>query len=342
MKVLVTGGCGFIGSHTCELFRREGWEVVSYDNMTKYELDRTGYKVDAARDYNWNFLGELGVDRVVADIRDLQQLLDQAAGCDYIVHTAAQPAVTISMEDPVLDASTNVIGTLNVLEVARRHSIPVASCATIHVYGNWINDTLSETETRYVRTPAGVDESAPTMLGYLTPLHASKASAEYYVRVYADTYGVRAASYRLTGLYGPRQFGGEDHGWVANFTIRSVLGWPLVVYGSGKQVRDILYASDVAKAFLAFFKHGEPGVYNVGGGSPHSISLLECISLIEQATGRKADVQFKPARFGDLNYFVCDSRKATKVLGWQPEVQPQVGVPLLIDWVQSNKGIFQD
>ena len=132
------------------------------------------YKVDAARDYNWNFLGDLGVKRVVADVRDLDRLLDEASGCDYLIHTAAQPAVTISMEDPILDASTNVLGTLNVLETARRHSIPVASCATIHVYGNWINSTLSETETRYVRTRASVDESAPTMLGYLTPLHASK------------------------------------------------------------------------------------------------------------------------------------------------------------------------
>ena len=341
MKVLVTGGCGFIGSHTCEFFRREGWEVISYDNMTKYELDRTGYKVDLARDYNWNFLGDLGVKRVVADIRDLEQLLDAAAGCDYLVHTAAQPAVTISMEDPLLDASTNVMGTLNVLETARRHSIPVVSCATIHVYGNWINNTLAETDTRYVRTPAGVDETAATMQGYLTPLHASKASAEYYVRVYADTYGVRAASYRLTGLYGPRQFGGEDHGWVANFAIRSALGWPLVVYGSGKQVRDILYASDVAKAFAAFFKNGEPGIYNVGGGASHAISLLECISLIEQVSGRKADVQFRPARFGDLNYFVCDSTKAANNLGWQAEVRPQTGVPLLMEWVRANQDIFQ-
>jgi CDP-paratose 2-epimerase len=179
MKVLVTGGCGFIGSHACEFYRRQGWEVISYDNMTKFELDRTGYGTDAARDYNWHLLGDPGVERVRGDIRDLEQLLDSASGCDYIVHTAAQPAVTISMEDPLLDLSTNVTGTVNVLETARRHSVPVVSCATIHVYGNWINDTLEETETRYTRQPEAVDESAPTMLGYLTPLHSSKASAEY-------------------------------------------------------------------------------------------------------------------------------------------------------------------
>jgi CDP-paratose 2-epimerase len=323
MRVLVTGGCGFIGSHTCEYFSRMGWEVVSYDNMTKHELDRTGYKADETRDYNWNFLDQLGVKRVVGDVRNLEQLLDNASGCDYIIHTAAQPAVTISMEDPVLDATTNVLGTLQVLEAARQHSLPVVSCATIHVYGNWINDTLQEADTRYVREPAAVDESAPTMEGYLTPLHASKASAEYFVRVYADTYKVRAASFRLTGLYGPRQFGGEDHGWVANFSIRNILGWPLMIYGSGKQVRDILYATDVASAFWAFYQQGESGIYNIGGGPEHSISLRECIALIDEKTGEKSDVQFSPARFGDLNYFVCDSTKARTKLGWVPQVPLQ-------------------
>lgn len=341
MKVLVTGGCGFIGSHTCEYFRQMGWEVVSYDSMTKYELSRTGYSADAARDYNWNLLGDLGVERVKGDVRNLEQLMDSASGCNYIIHTAAQPAVTISMEDPVLDAHTNVLGTVNVLETARKHSIPVVSCATIHVYGNWINDTLVENKTRYLRQPEAVDESAPTMEGYLTPLHASKASAEFYVRIFSDTYNVRAGSFRLTGLYGPRQFGGEDHGWVANFSIRNILGWPTVIYGSGKQVRDILFATDVAKAFMAFYENGESGIYNIGGGPTHAISLLECISLIDETTGVKSEVQFEPARFGDLKYFVCDSAKAERVMKWHAEVKPQEGVPLLIDWVKQNSSIFQ-
>jgi CDP-paratose 2-epimerase len=340
MKVLVTGGCGFIGSHTCEFFKRMDWDVVSYDNMTKHELNRTGYQTEAARDYNWNILGDLGIKRVCGDVRNLEQLLDNASGCDYIVHTAAQPAVTISMEDPILDASTNVIGTLNVLETAKRHSLPVVSCATIHVYGNWINDTLQESTTRFTRDPEAVDETAMTMQGYLTPLHASKASAEYYVKVYADTYHVRAGSFRLTGLYGPRQFGGEDHGWVANFAIRNILGWPLVVYGSGKQVRDILFATDVAEAFWAFYQSGEAGVYNIGGGPEHAISLLECITLIEEATGTKAEVKFEPERFGDLKYFVCDSSKALNSMGWKAQVKPQEGVPRLIEWVQQSRDIF--
>ncbi|MCG8404526.1 MAG: NAD-dependent epimerase/dehydratase family protein [Phycisphaerales bacterium] len=340
MKVLVTGGCGFIGSHTCDYFRREGWDVVAYDNMTKFELKRTGYREDAVRDYNWNLLGELGVERVREDIRDLEQLLDRSSGCDFLVHTAAQPAVTISMEDPLLDLSTNIQGTVNVLEAARRHNIPVVTCATIHVYGNWLNQELKETETRYVREPAAVDENAATMRGNLTPLHASKAAAEHYVKAYIDTYKVRAASFRLTGLYGPQQFGGEDHGWVANFSIRNVLGWPLTIYGTGKQVRDVLYATDVPTAFHAFFKNCEPGIYNIGGGPEHAISLIECIRLIDQTTGKPSEIQYAPDRHGDLRYFICDIHQAKTKLKWEPQVRPAQGVPRLIGWIKENRSLF--
>jgi CDP-paratose 2-epimerase len=341
MKVLVTGGCGFIGSHVCEFYRRRGDDVVSYDNMTKLELQRTQYAVDRARDYNWDYLKGLGVDMLKADVRNYDQVVEAAAGCDYIVHTAAQPAVTISMEDPELDLTTNVLGTFNVLKAARAYDIPVVSCATIHVYGNLINATLGEGETRYLRTPAAIDESHATLEGLLTPLHASKRSAEIYLQVFIDTYKVRAASFRLTGLYGPRQLGGEDHGWVANFSIRAMLGWPLNVYGTGKQVRDILYATDVAEAFHAFYERQVPGIYNIGGGSANAISLIECIDLIGELTGRRPDVTFNADRLGDLRYFVCDSSKAERLLGWRAKVRPRQGVGELVDWIGANLSMFR-
>ena len=318
-----------------------GWDVVSFDNMTKSELVRTGYQTEAARDHNWAFLTGLGVQMIKGDIRDLDHLLEASSGCDYIVHTAAQPAVTISMEDPLLDQSTNVAGTLHVLEAARRHAVPVASCATVHIYGNWVNDTLGEGETRYVREPAAIAEDEPTMRGYLTPLHASKASAEHYVTVYASAYGVRAASFRLTGIYGSRQLGGEDHGWVANFAIRNLLGWPVTLFGTGKQVRDIIYATDVVEAFLAFFERGVAGTYNIGGGPENAISLLECIRLIDDHTGRKTEVRMEDARFGDLKYFICDIERARQKLGWHAEIRPRTGVRRLIEWAEKNRHLFQ-
>ncbi len=340
MRVLVTGGCGFLGSHVCELFLRRGDEVVCLDNMTKVELDRTGYRTEAARDHNWNLLASMGVRMLREDVRDLETMLDAAAGCDFIAHTAAQPAVTISLEDPILDLSTNVLGTLHVLEAARRHAIAVASCATVHVYGNWLNDELRETDTRYVHDAIAVGEEARTMVGHLTPLHASKAAAEQYVRVYASAHGVRAASFRLTGIYGPRQLGGEDHGWVANFAIRNAIGWPITIFGTGKQVRDILFATDAARAFLDFYERGEAGVYNVGGGPENAISLLECLTLIEAASGRPSTPRFEPSRFGDLRWFVCDVRRARAGFGWTPRVRPREGVAELVRWVESNRGLF--
>ncbi len=340
MRVLVTGGCGFLGSHVCELFRQRGDEVVSLDNMTKLELARTGYEATAARDHNWKLLEAMGVRMLREDVRDLEAVLDAASGCAFIAHTAAQPAVTIGLEDPLLDLSTNVVGTVHVLEAARSHRIPVASCASVHVYGNWLNDELREGATRYQNDRVAIGEEAPTMVGYLTPLHGSKASAEHYVRVYASAYGLRAASFRLTGLYGPRQLGGEDHGWVANFAIRNAIGWPITIFGTGKQVRDILFATDAARAFVDFCARGEAGVYNVGGGPDHAISLVECLRLIEAASGRPSELRFEPARFGDLRWFVCDVRRAREGFGWEPRVRPDEGVREIVAWVERNRSLF--
>ena len=342
MKVLVTGGCGFLGSHVCEYYIQKGAEVIAYDNMTKHELKRTGYMAEEARNYNWDLLNSMGVKLVKADVRSFEELTDNAQGCDYIIHTAAQPAMTISWEDPRLDITSNVIGTFNVLEAARKLKIPVASCATIHVYGNEINKSLKEEERRYVREPEAIDENYPTLEGIITPLHASKAAGDNYTRVYIDTYQVKAASFRLTGIYGTRQLGGEDHGWVANFSIRSVLGWPLTIFGTGKQLRDIIYATDVCRAFDAFYQSRKPGIYNIGGGAETAISLLECIDIIEEINKEKPDVKFEPDRHGDLRYFICDISKAQKNLNWQPEILPREGIERLIDWIKENIHLFSN
>ncbi len=339
-KVLVTGGCGFLGSHVCEFYRQKGAEVIAYDSMTKGELNRTGFAVDSARDHNMNYLKGIGVEIARADVCNFEELADNANGCDYIVHTAAQPAMTISWEDPRLDINTNVIGTFNVLEAARKLKIPVACCATIHVYGNKINETLKETEKRYTREPVGIDETHPTLEGKITPLHASKAAGDIYVKVYNDTYNVDAASFRLTGIYGTRQFGGEDHGWVANFGIRSVMDWPLTIFGTGKQARDIIYATDICEAFDAFYRTRKPGIYNIGGGEDTVLSLLECIDILEEINGQKPNVKFEPARHGDLSYFVCDISKARRELNWEPKIKPRQGIEKLMEWIKENKSIF--
>jgi CDP-paratose 2-epimerase len=341
MKVLVTGGCGFLGTHICELYKKKGWQVIAYDNLTKFEFKKNPYMKPEAREHNRKFLEVLGVNVVVKDIRNKEDLIEEAKGSNFICHTAAQPTMTLSWEEPERDLTTNVIGTFNVLEAARKLDVPIVSCSTGHVYGpDKINSELKEEETRYVREPVGVDESEPLLQGVVTPLHASKVSAENYVRCYIDTYGLKAANFRLTGIYGPHQFGGEDHGWVANFAIRNVLGLPLTIFGNGKQTRDILYANDVAKAFDAFYEKPKAGTYNVGGGKETMISLLECIRLIDEISGKESEVKFDKDRFGDLKYYVVNYEKFNEATGWNPEVMPKEGIVKLIGWIKANENLF--
>lgn len=278
---------------------------------------------------------------VVEDIRDKETLMKYTKGCDYICHTAAQPTMTMSWENPELDFSTNVRGTFNVLEAARKFNIPIVTCSSVHTYGpDKINSELKEEETRYIREPVTIDENEPFLQGVVTPLHASKRANEIYTQCYIDTFRLKAACFRLTGIYGPNQFGGEDHGWVANFAIRNVLNMPLTIFGTGKQLRDILYATDVAKAFEAFYNNPVPGIYIIGGGKETMISLIECIKLIEKITGNESNVKFEEGRFGDLKYFVGDYSKFSKATGWKPETSPEEGVKKLINWINENKNLF--
>jgi len=340
MKVLVTGGCGFLGSHVCELFHEKGWEVVAYDNMSKHELIRTGYNVAASRDYNFNLLRELGVLIQRDDVTDFFTLLESTRGCDYIVHTAAQPAMTIALENPVFDFENNALGTLNVLEVARRLSIPAVLCSTIHVYGNGINDSLVNGATAFLRPKGPVKETESTLTGTITPLHVSKYTNELYARAYTESYNCRVAVFRLTGIYGPRQLGGEDHGWVANFVIRTILGLPIKIFGTDKQVRDILYVKDAAQAFLDWYEASCPsGLYNIGG--PSAVSIRDLLSLLEELTGKYSAAQPLPKRQGDLWWFVSDCTKARDTFGWTPKVMPREGIAELVKWIEKERRLFQ-
>ncbi len=341
MKVLVTGGCGFLGSHVCELFKQRGWDVIAYDNLSKDELTRTGYNVEATRIYNFSLLESMGVATIIADIRDFKSLLKAANHSDYIIHTAAQPAMTLAIEDPVLDFNVNVKGTLNVLEVARANKIPVVNCSTIHVYGNEFNELLVEDITRLIYPESAVNEENALMHGTLSPLHASKRTLELYTQVYIDTYRLSAAAFRLTGIYGLRQIGGEDHGWVANFAIKTILGLPIKIFGTDKQVRDILYVKDAAQAFLDWYEADCPsGIYNIGGGPRTAISIKELLSLLEDLTGKRSAIELLPKRLGDLWWFISDYSKAKETFNWKPDVLPREGVAELVKWITENKELF--
>lgn len=343
-KILVTGGCGFLGSYVCEYFQLQGWKVVAYDNLTKFEYSRAGFK-DAVRDYNLNYLKGLDIPVIVADVRDLPTLQKAAKGIDFIAHCAAQPAMTVALESPLLDFYNNVQGTLNVLEAAKEAGAAVINCSTIHMYGNEnINDSLDVEGNRFIRglSPRGIDETHSLLEGVVTPLHVSKRAAELYVQTYTESYLLPAATFRLTGIYGPRQFGGEDHGWIANFAIRALLGQPIKVFGTDKQVRDILYVSDAAKAFHMWYKAGCPyGTFNIGGGPPTATSIKELLAFLEAHVGKKIKSELLDARKGDLWWFVSNSSKAHHDFGWSATTLPGIGLQRLIDWIETERSLFE-
>jgi len=345
MRLLVTGVAGFLGTHVAEYFKDKGWDILGIDNLTDFELTRAKFNVKASREHNLNFLKKLGITFWKSDVRDIcsDDILKNWGKPDFIIHCAAQPAMTISIEYPTIDMDNNVCGTVNMLEIAKRLNIPFVNCSSIHIYGNGSNEGLIKKETRF-GVPAGavkeISEHAEILRGDLTPLHVSKRATELYTQTFAETYKMRTASFRLTGMYGERQFGGMDHGWVANFAIRTKLEREITIFGTDKQVRDILYAKDAARAFELWFEKGKTGIYNIGGGMKTSISLKECLDKIKEISNIEQNIKLEKARFGDLYYFVCDYQKAKNDFGWEPKVLPGEGIKKLIKWVGENKEIL--
>jgi CDP-paratose 2-epimerase len=354
MKVLITGIAGFLGGHVADYFIKQGWEVCGFDNLTDYELKRTKFDSRISRKHNLDFLQKIGVQVYKLDCRNvISELLTNVYGkIDFIIHCAAQPAMTIAIEDPKYDADDNIMSCVNMLQIAKELNIPFVNCSSVHVYGNAGNDQLAEKETRFKRempfTMNGkklveeeINEKEPVLQGELTPLHVSKYTTELYTKCFAEMYGMKTASFRITGMYGERQFGGMDHGWVANFAIRTVMEKDITIFGTDKQVRDILYAEDVARAFFMWYIRGCPvGIYNLGGGIKNSISLGECLSKLSEFTRKLTSIKVEPKRKGDLWYFVCDYQKAKREFGWEPKISVDEGLTRIVKWIEGNQELF--
>ena len=344
-KVLVTGGAGFIGSHVAERFAAEGHAVTVLDNLSRAKLLK---KDDKNARFNWDHLG--GLDNVTlleGDCRDADTVRQAADGAEVIVHTAAQTAVTTSVTDPRADFDNNVVGVFNTLEAARAQASKpaVVFCSTNKVYGHNVNDLpLEEGETRWRFAPdhaAGIRESFSVDHCEHTPYGVSKLTGDLYMQDYAHLYGIKTGVFRMSCIYGTRQFGMEDQGWVAWFTIAALTGKKITVFGDGKQVRDLLWVDDLVDAYRAFLSSDRPhGVYNMGGGPENTLSLLELLQHLETRLGTKVPVAFDDWRPSDQKVYISCIDKARKDLGWSPRVDPHQGVEKLIDWVESHKSLF--
>ena len=344
-KVLVTGGAGFIGSHVAEIFAGDGHPVTVYDNLSRARLLK---KDDRNARHNWDHLGRIsGITLREADVRDFDALREAASGAEIIVHTAAQTAVTTSVVDPRQDFENNVLGAFNVLEAARTATPhpAVIFCSTNKVYGENVNRIpLEEGASRWAfagEAASGVNESFSVDLCEHTPYGCSKLTGDLYMQDYARLYGIKTGVFRMSCIYGTRQFGMEDQGWVAWFVIAALTGKPLTVFGDGKQVRDLLWVDDLAAAYRAFLGSDHPhGVYNMGGGPEFTLSLLELLEQLGRRLGRPVPVTFADWRPSDQKVYVSDIAKARRELRWAPAVSPPEGVEKLIDWVEANRELF--
>ena len=340
MRALITGGAGFIGIQTADRLLGMGEEVVLIDN-----LSRKGGRQNLA----WleEKHGELPFEE--ADVRDYASMIaimERYQPLDIVFHFAAQVAVTASVENPKEDFDINALGTLNVLESIRQGGLdPIfLYTSTNKVYGSMEEVELIEDETRYryASLPNGIPETA--QLDFHSPYGCSKGAADQYVRDYHRIYGMRTLVFRNSCIYGTRQFGIEDQGWVAWFIIAWLQQTPLTIYGNGKQVRDLLYIDDLIDGMLLAVEQADrtPGqIYNMGGGVDFSLSIWrEFGPMLEELVGSPIEVEHGDWRPGDQLVYISDIRKAAQDFGWRPSIAPQVGIAKLYAWASENAHLF--
>lgn len=338
MKLLITGGCGFLGSNLASDAILRGDNLVVFDN-----LYRNGSRDNLAwLQTQGKFTFEHGDIRNQNDITRIVQHFQP----DAIFHLAGQVAMTTSIANPRMDFEVNVGGTHNLLEAVRKYAPQaiVVYSSTNKVYGDLEQFTYAETATRFqcIEQPKGFDEC--TQLDFHSPYGCSKGAADQYMLDYARIFGLNTVVFRHSSMYGGRQFATYDQGWVGWFcqkaieTSRGQLKEPFTISGSGKQVRDVLHADDMQRLYLAALNNiaqAKGQAFNIGGGIENSLSLLELFSLLEGLLNIKLEYTRLPVRESDQRVFVADIEKAKRILAWQPIVSAREGVARMVDWVGS-------
>ncbi|WP_437631701.1 NAD-dependent epimerase/dehydratase family protein [Sorangium sp. So ce854] len=332
---LITGGAGFVGSNVAHRLALSGEPVILFDNLSRPSV---------ARNVEW--LKRAHGDRVTliaGDVRDAGAVADAVRRASSVFHFAAQVAVTTSLVRPVEDFEINARGTLNVLEAIRAQSSPppLLFTSTNKVYGGLPDVPLQRRDRHYEPEDprlraSGISEARP--LDFHSPYGCSKGTADQYVIDYARTFGLPAAVFRMSCIYGPRQFGTEDQGWVAHFLLQALRREPITLYGDGMQVRDVLFIDDLVDAFLLARKNIRQiaaAAFNIGGGPENTMSLLELLDIIEELDGKRPATGFEAWRPGDQRYYVSDCRRFCAATGWWPRVRVREGVRKLHGWLRE-------
>jgi CDP-paratose 2-epimerase len=336
---LITGGAGFVGTNVADRLLRDGWSVRIFDNLSRRGV---GENLEWLRLTHRQARGRL--ETIVGDVRDRAAVARAVSGASRVFHFAAQVAVTTSLSDPIEDFAVNAAGTLHVLEAVRAQAVPpsLLFTSTNKVYGHLDDLPVTIVGDRYEgRDGAGarlaIAETQPLAFG--SPYGCSKGAADQYVLDYAATYGLPTAVFRMSCIYGPHQCGTEDQGWVAHFVRCALAGAPLVVYGDGRQVRDLLYVDDLVDAMLRAHA-AMPAIagqaFNIGGGPDHTISLLELLDLLADVLGTRPQHHHEAWRPADQRYYVSDTRRFGAATGWRASVPARLGIERLAAWLRAG------
>jgi len=339
-SILIFGGAGFVGSNwATRLLKTTDARVHIFDNLSRRGVQRN---------LEW-MRQECGdperLKITVADIRDAVSVQRAVQSASEIYHFAAQVAVTSSVVDPRQDFEINALGTLNILEAARKsgHRPFILFTSTNKVYGNLASKPLVLAGRRYCALDEkGVNESQP--LDLYSPYGCSKGTADQYVHDYSRIFGLPTVVFRMSCIAGPRQCGNEDQGWVAHFLYSTLQDRPLVIFGDGKQVRDVLAVRDLVLAFEKVRTQIEKTagqIYNVGGGVENSVSLLEVIDEIERVTGKKPCFSSQRPRPGDQLFYVTDFEKLRKHTGWRPRITVRGNIEMIFDWWKQQRALSE-
>lgn len=337
MNLLVTGGCGFLGSNLAAHAIKEGYKVTVFDNLSRFGSEKNLEWLKTLDDFEY----------VHGDIRnknDVETIIRNEF--DAVFHLAGQVAMTTSIDNPYKDFEINAGGTVNLLDSIRKYSKDTAVfySSTNKVYGDLEQYNYKETDKRYIceEFANGFTEDVP--LDFRSPYGCSKGSADQYMLDYHRTFGLKTTVFRHSSMYGSRQFATYDQGWIGWFCQKAVEKFKdsnsnkFTISGNGKQVRDILHASDIISLYFTALQNTDKvcgNAYNIGGSMAQSLSLLELFDMLNQMLGIKMEYTQLPVRASDQKVFVADIKKISEHIGWFPKTDTKTGIENMINWVRK-------
>ena len=330
MKIFIIGGCGFIGFNVFSLLKKKNYnDITIIDNLSGQSSRKNYLKIKK----NFKNIKFFNID-ISQDEKIFTLIKKNKPNVILAMH--GQVAVTKSIKDPRLDFNNNFLSVFNILESIRKFSpkSTLINLSSNKVYGKIEKIKLNEKKLRYVSSDL-VDEKYP--LNFESPYGCSKGAADQYVIDYAKLYNLKTVSLRLSCVYGENQWGTEDQGWIAWFIKCALHNNKIKLFGTGKQVRDVLHVSDLTNLIYLCVKkiNSIKGhAFNIGGGPKNTLSLLELINKIEIKLKTKIIFSFKKERFGDQKFFVNNLSKIKKMTGWHPKVSVNDGLKKYINWIK--------